>query len=99
MEFLLNDVHLQAGEWAEQLREAEAVCGEENGPAPYLPMVAASRMRMEALMEVKDYGELAEWAQVPAFDRLAAVRGKDVDPEKKEFVSDTRGRIRRPWRR
>jgi ATP-dependent helicase/nuclease subunit A len=26
MEFLLHDVHLQAGEWAEQLREAEAVC-------------------------------------------------------------------------
>ena len=50
MEFLLHDVHLQAGEWAEQLRKAEAVCGEENGPAPYLPMVAASRMRMEALM-------------------------------------------------
>ena len=95
MEFLLHDVHLQAGEWAEQLRKAEAVCGEENGPAPYLPMVAASRMRMEALMEVKDYGELAKWARVPAFDRLAAVRGKDVDPEKKEFVSDTRGRIKK----
>ena len=98
MAFMVNDIYTQAGEWAAALREAEEICGEENGPAAYLPMIAADRRRMEELKKIAEAGDLAAflgWAKTSAFDRLAAVRGKDVDQEKKELVSGIRTRIKK----
>ena len=37
MRFLLEDVKNQASEWVRELRAASELCGEADGPEPYLP--------------------------------------------------------------
>ena len=49
---------------------------------------------MERLSEAETYKEICGSSPPPMFGRLAAVRGKDVDPEKKEAVSELRNRVK-----
>ena len=49
---------------------------------------------MERLSEAETYKEICGILSAPMFGRLAAVRGKDVDPEKKEAVSELRNRVK-----
>lgn len=94
MRFLVRDVKRQAGEFAEQLAEALETAGEENGPQAYIPMLQEDLRAMERLSEAETYKEICGILSAPMFGRLAAVRGKDVDPEKKEAVSELRNRVK-----
>ena len=94
MRFLVRDVKRQAGEFAEQLSEALETAGEENGPQAYIPMLQDDLRAMERLSEAETYKEICGILSAPMFGRLAAVRGKDVDPEKKEAVSELRNRVK-----
>lgn len=95
MEFLLCDVRLQAGELAAQMEDALAVCEEEQGPAPYIPMVTADIRRLKELGEATDYAGLRDCLAGFTFDRLASVRAKDIDQEKKALVSGCRDRVKK----
>ena len=57
---------------------------EEDGTQAYAPMLAEDIRGMEELREAGTYREIAECLEELKFGRLAAVRGKNVDPEKKE---------------
>ena len=94
MRFLVQDVKRQAGEFAEQLTEALETAGEENGPQAYIPMLQEDLRAMERLSEAETYKEICGILSAPMFGRLAAVRGKDVDPEKKEAVSELRNWVK-----
>lgn len=94
MRELLRDVKRQAEEFAEQLSEAAEIASEEDGPQVYLPMLTEDLRRMEELCEAESYPEMYRILSGPLFGRLAAVRGKDVDPEKKELVSGIRNRVK-----
>ena len=84
MKYLLQDVRRQAEEFLDGLYEAADLAAEEDGPQAYTPMLAEDIRGMEELKEAGTYREIAECLGALKFGRLAAVRGKNVDPEKKE---------------
>lgn len=95
MKYLMKDVSVQLKELGEQLAAAAGVCQEENGPAAYLPMLLNDIAMLDGLHSAKDYEALNEALKTLKFDRLAAVRGKDIDPEKKAFASSVRDRVKK----
>lgn len=95
MKFLMEDVRLQIKELSDQLKEAMEVCEEENGPEAYLPMLTKDCRMLNGLLEAEDYQSLNEMLSSLAFDRLAAIRKKDIDQEKKLFVSSVRDRVKK----
>ncbi len=95
MDFLLEDVRLQAKELTSQLREAIEVCEEENGPAPYIPALTEDLTSLEKLAQVKNYGEMNQCLNSIVFGRLGAVRSKEIDGGKKAFASAVRDRVKK----
>ncbi len=95
MRFLLEDVRRQSGEWAEQLAEAMEVCGQEGGPYMYLPMLQAELELVKTIGAAQDYGTLYNALQNAEFGRMAAARGKTIDPEKKEYAAAARDRVKK----
>ena len=84
MKYLIQDVKRQAEEFLDGLYGAADLAAEEDGPQAYAPMLAEDIRGMEELKEAGTYREIAECLEGLKFGRLAAVRGKNVDPEKKE---------------
>ena len=95
MRFLMWDVAMQTGEFCAQLKEALAVCDEENGPATYIPMLTSDLRMLQAIGNAKDYGCLNELLGSASFDRLASIRSKEIDADKKSFVTGCRDRIKK----
>lgn len=95
MKFLMNDVHLQLSELISQLEAAILVCEEENGPEAYLPMLTNDKRMLEQLIKADGYGAFNEQLKAVSFDRLAAIRSKDIDPDKKAYVSAIRDRVKK----
>jgi len=98
MQFLLRDAAMQAEEWSRELTEALHICREEDGPEPYLPMIAEDLGQVQAILEhTGSYGEFSHAVESISFSRLAAIRGKNspVNPEKKERVADCRKRVKK----
>lgn len=95
MRYLLRDVRLQLEELADQIQEAIQISSEEDGPQVYLPALGHDRELLEALAAAEDYETLNESLKTVKFDRLTAVRGKDVDPEKKAAASQIRDRMKK----
>ena len=95
MRFLMWDVAMQTGEFCAQLKEALAVCDEENGPAAYIPMLTSDLRMLQAIGNAKDYGCLNELLGSASFDRLASIRSKEIDADKKSFVTGCRDRVKK----
>ena len=95
MQFLMRDVRLQLEELCCQTEESLRVCGEENGPGAYIPMLTADLRMMQAICESPDYETLNSRLAEVSFDRLAAVRGKDIDGDKKSYVTTCRDRVKK----
>ena len=94
MGFLISDVKRQAGEFAGLLCEALEIAGEEDGPQVYIPMLTEDKENMERLAAAESYGEIYEILANLNFGRLAAARGKQVDPEKKDMASGIRNQVK-----
>ncbi|MBQ7795761.1 MAG: helicase-exonuclease AddAB subunit AddA [Lachnospiraceae bacterium] len=94
MKYLVRDVRRQANEFAGQLYEALEIAEEEDGPQAYLPMLTEDQRIMERLSEADSYAKIYKILSGPLFGRLAAVRGKNVDPEKKELAAGIRNRVK-----
>lgn len=98
MVFLMEDVARQMAELSEQLGEALQVCREENGPLAYEPMLISDRSKIEAIGRAASEGSfeaLYNSLQNMSFDRLASIRSKDIDGDKKAFVSASRDRVKK----
>lgn len=95
MQYLMRDVKLQLRELAEQLSEAIEVCQEEGGPEVYLPNLQQEYEMLRGLLASEDYDTLNQRLRSASFGRLAAARSKNIDPEKKEYVSSCRDRIKK----
>jgi len=94
MQYLLDDVRRQAAEFTEQLDEALELAMLEDGPQAYIPMLTEDKRAMEQLSNVESYNHMEKLLSGPLFGRLAAVRGKNVDPEKKELAAAIRNRVK-----
>ena len=98
MVFLMEDVARQMAELSGQLGEALNVCLEENGPLAYEPMLISDRSKIEAIGRAASTGSfeaLYNSLQNMSFDRLASIRSKDIDGDKKVFVSACRDRVKK----
>ena len=98
MQFLLKDVSIQMEELAAQAEEALEMAREENGPLVYETMLMNDVSRLKKVKEAADTGSFEAFYQAVndlIFDRLAAARSKDIDPDKKAFVSETRTRVKK----
>lgn len=98
MKFLFRDVRMQMEELAQQMEEALEVCREENGPLAYEPMLMNDVSRLTGIRQAAEEGDfdaLYDRLSGITYDRLATVRGKDIDPEKKAFVSGCRDRMKK----
>ena len=98
MVFLMEDVARQMAELSGQLGEALNVCLEENGPLAYEPMLISDRGKIEAIGRAASTGSfeaLYNSLQNMSFDRLASIRSKDIDGDKKAFVSACRDRVKK----
>ena len=98
MVFLMEDVARQMAELSGQLGEALDVCLEENGPLAYEPMLISDRSKIEAIGRAASTGSfeaLYNSLQNMSFDRLASIRSKDIDGDKKAFVSACRDRVKK----
>lgn len=95
MRFLMKDVKMQLSELKVQVQEAMEVCEEENGPAAYTPMLSNDFRMLERFSLAKDYEGLNEQLKTAAFDRLASIRSKEIDPGKKAFVTGIRDRVKK----
>lgn len=98
MEFLLNDIKLQMEELSGQLSDAIEVCCEENGPAAYEPMLLNDRAMTEKIKNAAESGHFKELYSALAavsFERLASIRSKDIDGEKKAYVNACRDRVKK----
>ena len=94
MRYLIRDVKRQATEFVNQLDEAIEIAEEEDGPQAYLPMLKEDQYAMERLSAAVSYEEIYKILSGPLFGRLAAVRGKNVEPEKKEMAAGIRNRVK-----
>ena len=98
MVFLMEDVARQMEELSGQLGEAVEVCLEENGPLAYEPMLISDRSKIEAIGRAAATGSfeaLYNSLQNMSFGRLASIRSKDIDGDKKAFVSACRDRVKK----
>lgn len=98
MVFLIEDVARQMEELSGQLGEALQVCLEENGPLAYEPMLISDRSKIEAIGRAAATGSfeaLYNSLQNMSFGRLASIRSKDIDGDKKAFVSACRDRVKK----
>jgi len=98
MVFLMEDVARQMEELSGQLGEAVQVCLEENGPLAYEPMLISDRSKIEAIGRAAATGSfeaLYNSLQNTSFGRLASIRSKDIDGDKKAFVSACRDRVKK----
>ena len=98
MVFLMEDVARQMEELSGQLGEAVQVCLEENGPLAYEPMLISDRSKIEAIGRAAATGSfeaLYNSLQNMSFGRLASIRSKDIDGDKKAFVSACRDRVKK----
>lgn len=95
MKFLLEDVRRQAEELADQLEIAMEVCREEGGPHMYLPTFQAELEMVRGIGAAKDFETLYDRLQEVSFGRMAAARGKDIDPGKKAYAGACRDRVKK----
>ncbi|MGL5438113.1 MAG: helicase-exonuclease AddAB subunit AddA, partial [Lachnospiraceae bacterium] len=95
MKFLMKDVKLQMKELQQQLCDVREICAEDEYLCAYEPMLANDTMRVSELLQASDYEELYEKLVQISWDRLAAVRSKEVDSDKKAYVTGCRERVKK----
>lgn len=95
IDFLIRDVKTQLSELSEQMESAMEVCREKGGPEKYLPTLNEELEMIRKLLGTKDYDSLQEGLKAVSFARIPAARGKDLDPEKKEYASQCRKRVKK----
>ncbi len=95
MEFLMTDVRRQALELWTQLEEALLSCREDEFLCAYAPMLEQDLRQLEGISGAEDFEELHRRLSGISWDRLAAVRSKEADPEKKSRVTGCRDRVKK----
>ncbi|MCD8170324.1 MAG: helicase-exonuclease AddAB subunit AddA [Clostridiales bacterium] len=98
MRFLFKDTARQMEELGGQLYTALEVCMEENGPLAYEPMLMSDRAKIQAIGTAAcegRYEQLYHRLLNMSFDRLASIRSKEIDGDKKSFVTACRDRVKK----
>ena len=95
MQFLLEDVKKQADELCLQATEALETCREDEYLCAYVPMFEQDLRKLAAIGGAGDFTAVHEALMNVSWDRLATVRSKEADPEKKAYVTGCRDRMKK----
>lgn len=95
MQFLMEDLKKQADELCEQTEEALETCREDEYLCAYVPMLEQDLRKLGAIREAKDFDAAYRALAGIAWDRLATVRSKEADQEKKAYVTGCRDRMKK----
>ncbi len=93
--FLVEDLKRQAGELALQLTEALSVCRDDEYLCAYVPMLESDVCQLGKVCGANDFAEIYGYLTGIVWERLATVRSKDVDQEKKQYVTGCRDRAKK----
>ena len=94
MEFLLQDLKRQAAELRVQMEDACDTCRNDEFLCAYEPAFSEDVFLLKRLSETEDFPAFYEILAGAGFGRLATVRSKEVDPEKKAYVTGCRDRVK-----
>ena len=94
MEFLLQDLKRQAAELRVQMEDACDTCRNDEFLCAYEPAFSEDVFLLKRLSEAEDFPAFYEILAGAGFGRLATVRSKEVDPEKKACVTGCRDRVK-----
>lgn len=95
MDFLMEDVKKQAVELALQAVEALEACREDDYLCAYAPMLEQDIRKLKRIAGAEDFTELYASLNHVTWDRLATVRSKEVDLDKKAYVTGCRDRVKK----
>lgn len=95
MEFLVQDVRKQAEELKMQMELSRDICLEDPFLSAYEPALSQDVQMLKRLSEAEDFSAIHEILFQFGFSRLAAVRSKEVDAEKKASVTACRDRVKK----
>lgn len=95
MAFLMEDVKKQLKELIVQERECLELCREDECFQAYIPMLSSDICQMEAAAGAEDFEMLYGKLSAISWERLAAVRSKEADPEKKTYLTGCRDRVKK----
>lgn len=95
MQFLMGDLKKQAEELCVQAEEALETCREDEYLCAYVPMFEQDLKKLQAIGGAQDFEKLCGCLAGISWDRLATVRSKEVDPEKKAYVTGCRDRMKK----
>lgn len=90
MQELMQDVREVLQGYVQMAAEAERICLEEGGPEVYLDTVRSDLRQLNDLAAREEYVSLYEAMTMLNPGRLKAARGKEIDPEKRDFVKELR---------
>lgn len=94
MEFLLQDLKRQAAELRIQMEDASDICRDDEFLCAYEPAFLEDVFLLKRLSEAEDFPAFHGLLTEAGFGRLAAVRSREVDPEKKAYVTGCRDRVK-----
>lgn len=95
MQFLMDDIRMQAEEMSRHLLLCARVCEEEDGPSVYRDTILEEGDMVGQFARIEDYEQFLQLLNRCSFGKLPAVRSKEVDPEKKSFVTGFRDRVKK----
>ncbi len=95
MRFLMTDIRRQARELQVQLSDALAECQEDPYLCAYEPMLREDLMQLGQLEAQEHFVEMHRILSGFSWARLATVRSKEADPEKKAYVTGCRDRAKK----
>lgn len=95
MDFLLEDVKRQVRELRQQMEEALRICQEDEILQVYGPAFQLDIRQLENICHAREFEEVYDRLSGVSWGRLSAVRNKNVDGEKKAFVTGCRDRVKK----
>ena len=95
LKFLMTDAGKQLQELMMQLREAREICETDEVLAVYEPTFFQEVRQLMRVSEAQSYEELNERLATLTWNRLPAVRSKEVDGAKKGYVTGCRNRVKK----
>ena len=93
--FLTEDLKNQAGELIQQLGSALEICRQDEILEAYSPMLELDMRQLAGIGSAEDFEDIHRVLSGISWTRLAAVRNKNVDSEKKAYVTGCRDRVKK----
>ncbi len=95
MQFLLKDAGLQLRELTEQMEESLSLCQEDEYLQAYVPMLENDIRKLQAAAAAEGFEDFYQRLTSISWDRLATVRSKEADLERKAYVTGCRDRMKK----